>query len=98
MKKKIPLLYMTLVRPHFEYANVVWAPHYKGDQQLVEKVQRRATKMIPNFRNLSYDLRLRHLNLPSLHHRRRRGDMVMAYNIMTGKVRIDTQYIQPTNE
>ena len=89
--KTIPLLYMTLVRPHLEYANVVWGPHYKGDQQLVEKVQRRATKMIPNLRNLSYDLRLRHLNLPSLHHRRRRGDM--AYNIMTGKVRIDTHNI-----
>ena len=58
----------------------------------MEKVQRRATKMIPNLRNLSYDLRLRHLNLPSLHHRRRRGDMVMPYN-MTGKVRIDTHNI-----
>ena len=73
--------------------NVVRGPHYKGDQQLVEKVQRRATKMIPNLRNLSYDLRLRHLNLPSLHHRRRRGDIVMAYNIMTGKERIDTHNI-----
>ena len=45
---------MTLVRPHLKYANVVWGPHYKGDQQLMEKVQRRATKMIPNLRNLSY--------------------------------------------
>ena len=76
-EKTIPLLYMTLVRPHLEYANVVWGPHYKGDQQLVEKVQRRATKMIPNLRNLSYDSRLRHLNLPSLHHRRQHGDIVM---------------------
>ena len=80
---------MTLVRPHLEDANVVWGPHYKGDQQLVEKVQRRATKMIRNLRNLSYDSRLRHLNLPSLHHRRRRGDMVMANNNMTGRVRVD---------
>ena len=88
-EKTIPLLYMTLVRPHLEYANVVWGPHYKGDQQLVEKVQRRATKMIPRLRNLSYDLRLRHLNLPSLQHRRRRGDMIMAYKIMTGRVRVD---------
>ena len=79
---------MTLVRPHLEYANVVWRPHYKGDQQLVDKVQRRATKMIRNLRTLSYDSRLRHLNLPSLHHRRR-GDMVKAYNIMAGRVRVD---------
>ena len=80
------------------YASVVWGAHYKGDQQLVEKVQRRATKMIPNLRNLSYDLRLRHLNLPSWHHRRRRGDMVMAYSIMTGKVGIDTHIIYSTYE
>ena len=89
----IPLLYMTLVRPHLEYANIIWGPHYKGDQQLVEKVQKRATKMIQNLGNLSYDLRLRYLNLPSLQHRRRRGDMIMTYKIMTGCVRVDKKQL-----
>ena len=85
----IPLLYMTLVRPLLEYANVVWGPHYRGDQQLVEKVQKRATKMIENLQHLPYDVRLRYLNLPSLLHRRRRGDMIMAFKIMTGRVRLN---------
>ena len=42
----IPLLYMSLMRHLLEYANVVWSPHYKGHQQMLEKVQKRATKMI----------------------------------------------------
>ena len=56
-EKTIPLLYMSLVRPHREYANVVWGPHYKGDQQLVEKVQRRATKIkTPRYLKDSFSL------------------------------------------
>ena len=75
-EKTIPLLYMTLVRPHLEYANAIWGPFYKQDQQLVERVQRRATKMIPCLSNLSYENRIRSLNMPSLHHRLKRGDMI----------------------
>ena len=85
----IPLLYMSLIRPLLEYTNVVWGPHYKGDQQMLEKVQKRATKMIENLHHLPYDVGLRYLNLPSLLHRRRRGDMIMTFKIMTGRVRLD---------
>ena len=67
----------------------MWGPHYRGDQQLVEKVQKRATKMIKNLQHLPYDVRLRYLNLPSLLHRRRRGDMIMTFKIMTGRVRLN---------
>ncbi len=35
----IPLLYMSMVRPHLEYGNLIWGPHYKLDQQTVEIVQ-----------------------------------------------------------
>ena len=45
-EETLPLLYMSLVRPHLEYANVVWGPFYKTDQQMIEKVQKRATKLI----------------------------------------------------
>ena len=79
-------LYKTLVRPFLEYANVIWGPIYKGDQKLVEAVQRRATKLISNISNLSYETRLRYLNLPSLHHRRRRGDMITVFKILTGRL------------
>ena len=83
----IPLLYMSLVRPHLEYANTVWGPHYKTDQQEVEKVQRRATKL--TIKDLTYEERLRYLNLPSLYHRRLRGDMIDTYKVITGVYDVD---------
>ena len=88
-EETFPLLYMALVRPHLEYANVVWGPHYILDQKAVKNVQRRATKMIPNIKYLTYKDRLRHLKIPSLQHRRNRGDMITTYKIITGKFNID---------
>lgn len=82
----LPLLYTSLVRPHLEYGNVIWGPFYSEDRKSVERIQRRATKLVSELSNLSYGQRLRQLNLPSMHHRRRRGDMIMTYKIMTGKV------------
>ena len=72
------------MRPHLKYGNIIWGPHYKEDQAL-QKVQKRATKLIPSIQNLPYEERLRQLNLPSLMHRRRRGDMIQIYNIITEK-------------
>jgi hypothetical protein len=79
------LLYKALVRPHLEYANQVWAPHLKKDIVAIENVQRRATKLIPGFKDLDYSERLRRLKLPTLAYRRLRGDMIEMYKILTGK-------------
>jgi len=59
-------LYTVMVRPHLEYGNVVWHPQFKKDMKVLEAVQRRATKMVPGLRNLSYEERLRCMDLPSL--------------------------------
>ena len=40
----IPRLYMKLIRPLLKYTNVVWGPHYKGDQQMLEKLQKEPPK------------------------------------------------------
>ena len=88
-RNTLPLLYSSLVRPHLEYGNVIWGPFYKGDIEAVEKVQRRATKLVQPIKGMSYEERLRNLGLPSLQHRRRRGDMIYAYKIFTGVVDID---------
>ena len=42
----------------------------------LENVQRRATKKIPGFKNMSYEDRLQKLKLPTLAYRRKRGDMI----------------------
>ena len=59
-------LYKTLVRPLIEYANQVWSPLLIKDIVAIENVQRRATKMVPGLKDMSYEDRLRELNLPSL--------------------------------
>ena len=85
----IPILYKAMVRPLLEYGNVIWGPHYKMDMRSIESVQRRATKLIPELRDKSYEERLQQLSLPSLVYRRRRGDMIVMYKIVKGLVRVD---------
>ena len=70
--ENLRMLYTGIVRPHLEYGNVVWHPGYKKDVELLERVQQRATKMVPELKDLSYEERLRILDLPSLEHRRLR--------------------------
>ena len=59
-------LYTSLVRPYFDYACVVWCPFQMGDMRIIEKVQRRATKIIPSLNDKLYYDHLVSLNLPSL--------------------------------
>ena len=80
----LPILYKSIIRPHLEYGNVVWHPQYKGDEQQLERVQHRATKMIPELKNVRYEERLRKLDLPSLNYRKARGDMIECYKYLTG--------------
>jgi len=77
-------LFTALVRPHLEFANVVWSPRLIKDTKLIEGVQRRATKLVNNLKSLSYEERLRSIDLPSLVFRRIRGDMIEAYKYTHG--------------
>ena len=54
------------------------------DQRKTEKVQCRATKMIPQLQDVPYEERLSALSLPSLSHQHFRGDLIMLYKILNG--------------
>ena len=82
-------LYKALIRPIIEYANVIWHPLYKGQLQEIEKVQRRATKMVPSIQNKTYFQRLVELKLPSIKFRQLRSDLIQTYKIIHNIDNID---------
>ena len=83
-------LYKTLVRPKLEYSVQAWRPYLRKDIDLIEKVQRRATKLVPNLKHKTYEERLLHLNLTTLETRRLRGDLIEVFKIFKGFENVDS--------
>jgi len=75
-------LYKSLVRSILEYGNVIWSPLHKRQSICIENVQRRATRLLNHINDMSYDERLKYLNLPSLKYRRLRGDLIQMYKLV----------------
>ena len=86
-------MYRALVRPLLEYAVQFWSPTLQQDIKRLEKVQARATKLVPALRNWSYRRRLDHLGLFTLEQRRLRGQLIETYKILRGLSRVDSDLL-----
>ena len=81
-KKKRTKLYKALVRPHLEYAVQAWNPVSKKNIDLLESIQRKASKLIPGIYKLSYTDRCKVMGITNLANRRRRGDLIQMFKFV----------------
>ena len=90
------MTYKTFVRPILEYCQEIWSPYLVKDIEKIESVQRRATKLVPQIKHLSYEERIKSLDLFTLSERSTRGDMISMYKIMYGIYDIEpTHFFKP---
>ena len=78
-------LYSTFVLPHLEYCVQAWAPWTLGDKEVLEAVQRRAVGMVTKLKGRTYQARLAEMKMVTLEQRRKRGDVVQMYKVLSGK-------------
>ena len=97
-KEIVLCLYNSLVRPHLEYAVQFWSPSLRKDIIRLERVQARATKLIPSIRHKRYEERLAALDLFSLETRRLRGQLIEVFKILRGFDNVDYRDIFQLSE
>ena len=90
-KELIILLYQAIVRPPLEYCIQAWRPYRKKDIDTLERIQGRATKIIPELRDLSYEEHLKECGLTTLETRRLRGDQIEVSKVLIRSENIDSR-------
>ena len=82
-------LYKTYVRSHLEFADQSWSPRTVADKEVMEKLLRRAVRMISGLRAVEYEDRLQELGMTTLKERRHQADMTMVFKVLKGLVDMD---------
>ena len=89
LKANYTYMRKAIVKSYLEYCIQAWRPYRKKDIYTFERIQRRATKIIPELRDLSYEQRLKEYGLTTLETRRLRGDQIEVFKILNGYENID---------
>ena len=97
-KTTVLTLFNALVRPLLEYAVQVWSPTLQSDIRRLERVQERATKLVPSIRHKGYKRRLEDLGLFTLEQRRLRGQLIETFKILRGFSDADANDLFVKNE
>ena len=85
-QKFLIIAYKSYILPLVEYCSPIWSPNSVGDILLLESVQRSFTKRIPGLENMSYDARLKALNMITLERRRLHFDLIFCFKLLKGLI------------
>ena len=83
-------LYKAIVRPHLEYCIQIWSPYLKKDIHRLDKIQRRATKLIPGLGDFRYEERLQGMWTDNTRNAKIKGDQIKVFKILNGIENIDS--------
>ena len=83
------VVYKSFIRPRVEFCVKNWNPHFLKDEEVIEKVQKRATKCVKGMKGKKYWLHI--LGLTTLKRRRIRGDLIETFKILSGKENVDSE-------
>ena len=90
-------IYKVFVRPHLEYAVTAWSPWHRKDIEILEKIQRRATRPMSDVHG-TYPERLDQLGLTTLEERRARGDAIEVFKYLRGFLDVDKETLFQSND